>query len=223
MLKWIILALIISVLIGTLAVTIFVQREAPFRSDSLGAKGVKRALILYHPSRDAQFSDDLTLAIARGFEDAGLSVDRQTMTKDTPVKPRNYAIIAIVSNTFFWQPDWPTMRYLNRSDLNGVPTIGIMAGGGATERARQKLIKALVRSGADLRDTRSLWVSKPNDDMRLHENNRAVAGDIARSFAFNAARRVIAQGQVASQAGQPGSAISGVAIENGNTHASPLH
>jgi hypothetical protein len=53
------IALIIFLLLvlGTAAVTLYVEREAAYRLEQLGGAGSLKALVLYHPSRDAHFSD----------------------------------------------------------------------------------------------------------------------------------------------------------------------
>jgi hypothetical protein len=193
MLKWILIGLVVAVLVSVLAVTIYVEREAPYRSEVLARGASGKALILYHPSRDAQFSEELTEAMARGFEDAKMTVERRTMTAETPARPEGFDVIAVVSNTFYAQPDWPTDRYLKRADLKGIPTLGIMAGAGSTERAEATLTKALTRTGADLRGVYSLWISRPNDPARQEEDNRKVAASMARQFAFELGRQAAAQ------------------------------
>lgn len=177
-------------LVSVFVVTLYVQREAPFKQEALSAGGKGKALILYHPSRDAHFADDLTEAIARGFADAGLAVDRWTMTGGTPAKPEGYDVIAVVSNTFFWRPDWPTMRYLGRADFKNQPVIGIMAGAGSTVQSQAKLSEALRKTGADLRSVRSLWIARPNDPARLDDDNRVVAAGIARKLAEQLGRAI---------------------------------
>jgi hypothetical protein len=183
MLKWIILAVVAIALIGAIAVTWYVQREAPFKQDKLVSAGREKALILYHPSRDAHFSDELTEALAQGFADTQFSVERWTMTGETPAQPQGFAVIAVVSNTFYARPDRPTMHYLERADFKSAPVIAIMAGAGSTDRAQGLMTDALKRSGADLRTVRSLWISRPNDEARMTEDNRAVARSIARKMA----------------------------------------
>jgi len=181
--KWIVLALVAVALVGLLAVTLWVQREEPFRKDMLAQGERGRGLILYHPSRDAHFSDDLTLALARGFAGAGFSAERWTMSAAAPARPEGFAVVAVVSNTFYGRPDWPTMRYLARADLKGLPAVAIMAGSGATAGAEARLRQAVTTSGARLQAARSLWIARPNDETRMKADNRAVAGEIAEAMA----------------------------------------
>lgn len=195
-----ILAVLAGVFVtGLAAVTVSVEFASPYRSESLGGAGQKRALVLYHPSRDAHFSEELSLAVAAGFKAAGLSVERATMSNRTPADPQGYAIIAVVSNTYFWTPDLPTLRYLKRATLDSVPAIGVIGGAGSTGRSQRLLAAALRRTGARVLDTRSFWILRPNDESRIHEPNRAVARDEARAFATRSAQSVIATGDASAE------------------------
>jgi hypothetical protein len=193
--KWIALTLIVLLvitLIGIVGVTAWVQAEAPFRKDRLADAGRTKALILYHPSRDAHFSDDVTMALARGFEEAGLAVERWTMTRETPAHPQGFAVIAIVSNTFFWAPDWPTQRYLERADLHGQNVLAILGGGGNTQRAQVAFVGDIGKSGARLLAIRALWTSRPNEADAKPAGNRQLAMQIAHRMARDAGKQALA-------------------------------
>ena len=167
-------------------VTIVVEREADYTLQSLGGDGAPKALILYHPSRDAHFTDDLSLAIAEGLKAAGYSVERATLTGVTPEQQKGYRLLVVVSNTFFWTPDLPTLRYLKRARLDRLPTVGVIAGAGSTTRSQQVLERALLSSGATLIGMRAFWTARPNDEHRLTEPNRQVALHLARQLGIAA-------------------------------------
>lgn len=167
-----------------LVVTLIVELEADYVHEDLGRPGIARALVLYHPSRDARFSDDLSLAVARGFQRAGMAVGRATLTSETPERPEGYTIIAVVSNTYYWTPDLPTLRYLKRARLDETPVIGLMGGAGSTNRSQRVLDEALRRTGARSVETRSFWLWRPNEEARTDEPNRSVAIELAESFGF---------------------------------------
>ncbi len=87
-------------LIGLGGLTAYVEAEGPLRHESPGDAGRARALVLHHPSRDAGFSDDLSMALAQGLKSAGLAVERATLTSATPVRPMGYALVAVTSNAY---------------------------------------------------------------------------------------------------------------------------
>lgn len=190
--KKIAIVIAVIVLAGLAIVTIYVEREAQYRLESLASAGKAKALVLYHPSRDAHFSDDLSLALAEGLKTAGFSVDRATMTSQTPATPKQYALIAVVSNTFWWTPDLPTLRYLERARLEGSAAIGLILGAGSTGRSQRLLDEALRKTGANVIRTRSFWIKHPNDEARMNEENRAVALDMAKQFGSDTGTVVLA-------------------------------
>ena len=148
--------------------------------------------MLYHPSRDAHFSDDLSIALAEGLKAAGFSVDRATLTCATSGALMEFALIAVVSNTFWWTPDLPTLRYLERVRPDGIAAIGLISGAGSTARSQRLLDEALRRTGANVIRTRSLWSKRPNDEGRMNEDNRAVALDMAQQFGRDSGAFVLA-------------------------------
>jgi hypothetical protein len=83
----VVLGILLLLVIATIAITIHVEREAAYRLDALGGAGPLKALVLYHPSRDAHFSDELSLSVAQGLKSLGYSVDRATMAQATPAEP----------------------------------------------------------------------------------------------------------------------------------------
>jgi hypothetical protein len=183
----VILIAIAGTFIGGLAiVTVVVEQEADYTLQSLGGEGEPKALILYHPSRDAHFTDDLSLAVGDGLKAAGYSVDRATLTGATPDHPKGHRLLVVVSNTYFWAPDLPTLRYLKRARLDHLPTLGVIAGAGATARSQEMLEQALSGSGATLVGMRAFWTARPNDQHRTTEPNREVALQLARQLGFAA-------------------------------------
>jgi hypothetical protein len=185
--KRFLIALTALLLCGVGVLLVVVEREADYTLQPLGGDGEIKALILYHPSRDAHFTDDLSLAIAEGLKSARYRVDRSTVTGTTPDHPTGYGLIVVVSNTFFFTPDLPSMRYLKRARLDGIPTIGVIAGAGATTRSQRMLEQALVDSGAKVISMHAFWTAKPNDEKRMTEPNRMVALQLARELGTSAA------------------------------------
>jgi hypothetical protein len=180
-----VLLVIVLVLGGAwAAISIIVQVEGAYVHEELGTgKGARgKALILYHPSRDAHFAEDLTLALAQGLSESGFAVSRATMTAKTPAHPEGYAIVAVVSNTYYSAPDKPTMHYLERARFDGMTAIGLIGGAGSTARAERLLDEALHHTNARVLGTRHFWIMRPNDEKRMAEPNRDVARDLARRF-----------------------------------------
>src|SRR5689334_12700140 len=107
---WILGSLFALSVVAGIAVTVWVEWESTYQIRTMGGDGPARALVLYHPSRDAQFSDEISMAFAEGLKDAGFAVDRATLARRTPAQTPGYTLIAVVSNTFWSTPDLPTLR-----------------------------------------------------------------------------------------------------------------
>jgi tRNA-binding EMAP/Myf-like protein len=192
MIRRIIVVIALILLVGGIGITFYVERESEPKRESISRNGEARAPVLYHPSRDAGFSDEISLATAQGLKDAGFAVDRETTTSSTPAKPQGYTVIAVVANTFWFQPDRPTLRYLARARLDGVKAIGLICGAGSTDRSERLLSEALKKTGANLVETRSYWISRPNDETRIEAQNRDVAIEKARAFGLATGRNILA-------------------------------
>lgn len=190
MARWLMLLLGLAVVAGA-ALTLWVEREAEYQVQELGRGAPRRALVLYHPSRDAHFSDELSIALAEGIVSAGWAVDRVTTTSRTTAGTLRYDLIVVVSNTYWWTPDLPTLRFLRRTRLGGIPAIGVIGGAGSTGRSRRLLREALTVSGARVLEVRDLWILRPNDERRMSEDNRAVARELARRIGENGARQAV--------------------------------
>jgi hypothetical protein len=183
----------VTMILALAVITVVVEREGTYLLQTLSQGSAKgRALVLYHPSRDARFSDDLSRAFAQGLIEAGLAVDLATLTSSTPARPEGYTLIAVVSNTYYWTPDLPTLHYLRRAHLEGRTVVGLIGGAGATGRSRRVFDRALRATGGIVWQTRSFWLWRPNDETRLNEPNRQVALDLAKQLGKEAGTRAVA-------------------------------
>lgn len=169
------------ILVAALVVTILVEREATPQQAEAGGLGPDKALVLYHPSRDAGFADSLASAVTDVLITEGFKVDVALTTRGAP-EPGDYVMVVIISNTYWWAPDWPTQRYLDSRQFRGRAVIGLMAGAGATGRAERILEERLKAAGAMVYDVRSLWTWRPNDEANRDVPNRQVAMTIARDM-----------------------------------------
>lgn len=169
-----------------LALSVAVELEGAYVQQDLGGPGPAKALVLYHPSRDAHFSEDLSLAAAEGLKAAGFRVTRATLTGRTPARPKGYALVVIVSNTYYWTPDLPTLHYLERARLDSITVLGLIGGAGSTGRSQRVLHQALRSTGATVLPTHSFWLWRPNSEQRTQMANRQVALGQARQLSQEA-------------------------------------
>ncbi len=182
------LAFVLALLVS---ITVYVQTESDYTTQVYADDRLKRALVLYHPSRDARFSNELSLAFTSGLLTAGFTVERATISSDTPDTITGYDIVGIVSNTYFFRPDIPTEHYLSRVDFNGVKAVGLMAGAGSTAGAARLLRKWLRRSNADLLDVSEFWILRPNNETPTNKSNWEVAMDKAYTLGVQTAASIL--------------------------------
>ena len=127
---------------------------------------------------------------ARGLVCGGLAVERATLTGATPDALSSYQLVAVVSNTYWWTPDRPTLRYLARARLDGIAALGIIGGAGSTGRSQRLLDEALRKSGARVISTRSFWIFQPNEETDSGEPNRQVAMRLAEKLGRDTAQQL---------------------------------
>jgi hypothetical protein len=191
-LKRIALGVAVLVVGAWTALSIAVELEGQYVQQDLGGPGPTKALVLYHPSREANFSDDLSLAVAEGLKAAGFKVDRATITSRTPGTPQGYALVAVVSNTYYWTPDLPTLHYLERARLDGTTVLGLIGGAGSTGRSQRTLHQALRSTGATVLPTHAFWLWRPNDERQTGTANRQVALEQARQLGHETGEALLA-------------------------------
>lgn len=187
--KRLLLGILIALALGWLVLSVVVELEPAYRMETLFPNGPKgRALVLYHPSRDARFSEALSLAAAGAFAAEGFAVDRATMTGETPAAPSGYRVIAVVTNTYYWHPDLPTMRFLGRARFDSLLVIGLVGGAGSTGPSERALAAALRTTGGTVYAVRPFWLWRPNDESRHGVPNRRVAEERAAALVREAVR-----------------------------------
>jgi len=200
----------VGVAVAAVAALAFaVEREAPYRRQALGGAGPGHALVLYHPSRESHFSDELSMAFAQGLQASGLMVERATLTADTPAPGGDWTLVAVVSNTYFSTPDLPTLHYLARVRLDGVPTVGLIGGWGATARSQRLLDEALRASGARVLGVHAYWLWRPNAAAST-ASERDVAVELARRFGLELGGASRAPGPAQDRPPLPRAASAGI-------------
>lgn len=172
------------------AVTIWVEWPAPARIELLHKGAGAEAVVIYHPSRDAGFADALSLALAAGLADGGLTVRRMTAGTPFPTDLPANALLVVVANTYWFQPDWPTGHLLGKARWPQRPVLGVIAGAGATGAAGATLREALAATGANVLDVTHFWRFRPNDEARPDADNHAVAMARARALGRATARTI---------------------------------
>ena len=126
-------------------------------------QGTKSALILYH-SGLSSFSHDIAYAYAGGLVSNNWRVEITTSSSQAPTNLSKYDLLVILSNTYAFTPDKPTIRQIERlGDLNGSQTVLITLGAGSAQESKQSLESIVSSSNVDIIQTFLLYSMAPNE------------------------------------------------------------
>jgi hypothetical protein len=98
-------------------------------------------------------------------------------------KETDYQLSVFCANTYNWQPDWALCRTIEKQiTIVDKEVIAITVGAGSTDNS-QKVFEKLIKSKkANLLDSKSFWIWKPNDKSRTAESNVQVALEISKEW-----------------------------------------
>jgi hypothetical protein len=179
---WLLLVVGLAVALAYLQFSI--NRETVSGLEVLNPQGTAgTALIVYHPGL-SDFQERLTSAFAKGLVDEGWRVERTTTSPSAPSEISGYDLLVLGVHTYWWSPDGPTRRYLERvGDLSGTPTVALLSALGAAGRS-QRLTEELIRSsGGEVVTVLPLFTMRPNE-----ENDPRPNQEVALELAHRAGR-----------------------------------
>ena len=174
---WIVVAI---GLVLVLAVLQFITtRETVSELEVVSAEGTAgRALIVYNHDL-IDYQQRLTSAFANGLSERDWQVTRTTTSRLAPAELSDYDLLVLGVHTYWWSPDRPTQRYLQRlSDLDGKPTVTLISGLGATGRAERLIREQIEAVNGAVIEVQPFWIMRPNDENDGRSNNE-VALDMA--------------------------------------------
>ena len=126
-------------------------------------EGNKTALVTYHPGLSS-FSHDVSYAFADGLVSTGWRVEIATPSIEAPINLSKYSLLVVASNTYEFNPDMPTTRYLERiGDLGGIETVVITLGAGYGEQSQKVLENLVEDSNGVIIESLLLYSIAPNE------------------------------------------------------------
>lgn len=157
---WILLILIV----GFAALTLYMNREVVSGLEVLNPNGSPTALVVYHPGL-SDLLPSTSKVFAESLASKGWRVELTTTSTQAPANLDRYSLLALGVHTYWFAPDWPTGRYLNRlGDLKGKPVVAIVYGLGATGRSQAMTERMVKDHGGKMLKAISLWVLRPNSE-----------------------------------------------------------
>ena len=146
------------------------------------------ALVLHHPGlSDLQL--ELTSAFAEALLAADWRVERTTTSPAAPTDLTGYDLLVLGVHTYWWTPDGPTRRYLQRvADLGGIRTVALVSALGAAGRAVRVTEARIRAAGGEPEAVLPFFVMRPNDETDSRPNHTVALDQAARAGAAAALR-----------------------------------
>lgn len=142
----------------------------------------KALLVIYQPDPFYPFDEQIGRKFSQPFVLRGWKVEWTSSDYRPLINPSSYYLILIISNTYNWAPDWPTVDWIKEAPLKGKKVIAITLGAGSTEFSKKSLDTKIKESGATLLDSRTFWLLRPNDESQIHKPNVEVAKKLAEEW-----------------------------------------
>lgn len=178
-LKW-----LLAVLFIWIVLTVWVEKEGPYDKWSMGnLDASKKALILYDPDPFYNLDQRICESIGGVLAANDFNVTIATVAALKDVKTTDYRLYVFCANTYNWEPDWALCRAIDKQmAIAGKEVIAITVGAGSTNHSQKVFEKLLKRKKANLLDSKSFWLWKPNDESRTEEPNVKVAEEISEEW-----------------------------------------
>ena len=182
------------------ALTVWAERTGPKRSWQLGSPTAKkRALIVYDPDPFYNLDEQVSRAFGRALADEGAQVTVASVAAADVYADSPIDLYVFCANTYNWRPDWAVSNFIRKQqNLGGKSVVAITLGGGSTETSQKALETLIQNKKANLLDSRSLWLLKPNDESRMQESNVAVTVSMAYAWGEEVAKRYLTNSTVSA-------------------------
>lgn len=165
--------------------TIWAEGVGPKKIFQVGTGGARgTALIVYDPDPFYNLDRQVCEAFGNILADSGWKIKIASVAAAKQFNDSSVNLYVFCANTYNWAPDWAVTRFI-KSDalLAGKKAVAITLGGGSTRRAKRIFENIIKNKNADLIDSKTFWLWKPNDESRMKERNVDVAVDKVRQWA----------------------------------------
>lgn len=177
--------ILIILIAGWTALTFWVEAKGKSQMWQMGeATAGRTALIVYDPDPFYNFDEQVCKAFAGILEEKNSYVTVATVGAAEKIRDQDFDLYVFCANTYNWRPDWALSRFVkNYPALKNRNVVAITLGSGATKASQKNLDKIILKKEANLIDSRSFWLLKPNDESRIDEKNVEVAVDMVKKWA----------------------------------------
>ena len=172
--------------------TAWAESSGPKRSWEVGNQASDQAvLIVYDPDPFYNLDEQVCRSFGQALADRGLFVRIATVAAINGINAQPFDSYVFCANTYNWRPDWAVSHFIREQDeVVGKPVVAITVGSGSTEASQKALEKVILEKKGLLLDSRSFWLSRPNDETRMKESNSHVAVSMAYTWGEKMAERM---------------------------------
>lgn len=183
------------------ALTVWAERTGPKQSWQLGnATAKERALIVYDPDPIYDLDEQVSRSFGQALADQGMQVTVATVAAASGFNEQPVDLYVFCANTYNWRPDWAVSTFIKKQVwLAGRAVVAITLGSGSTEDSQQALETLIRDKKANLLDSRSLWLLKPNEESRTEESNVAITVSMAYAWGKEIAKQHFTHSAVSAQ------------------------
>lgn len=164
-----------------IVVTFWAESTGAKKSWELGSKAsTKKVLIVFDPDPFYNLDEQVSRSFGKALADNGLNVRVATVKAAKELANQPFDLYVFCANTYNWHPDWAVTDFIKEQvALEGKSVVAITLGSGSTETSQKALEDLIINMKANLIDSHSLWLFKPNDESRMKESNIKVSVSMA--------------------------------------------
>ena len=188
----IILKVILVFLLLWIIIALMVETEGPYRKTEIGRQtSTNKVLIVYDPDPFYNLDQQLCESLGNVLANNNFNVTIASVAAVNQLNTDVYSFFIICANTYNWDPDWAIVRFITKdTNLKYRKVVAITIGAFNTSHSQKTLEKLIKHRKAQLIDSKSFWLHKPNDETRLTESNVKVAIEKIEKWALEIAVQI---------------------------------
>lgn len=186
------IATIVLIVLGWIALTIYVERTGSARQWAFGTNQGKTALVIFDPDPFYNLDEQVCLAFGEALANDSMHVTVSTVAATSDLPSKQYDVVIFCANTYNWRPDWSITNFIEEhaTITKNSLVVAITLGAGSTESSQKYFENRIIDAGGKLLNSYALWLLRPNDETKLEERNVEVALAMAREWAADVSTRI---------------------------------
>lgn len=178
------LIILAALAFGWLLLTFWVEAKGPAVVVNLGLSNAEhKALIVYDPDPFYNLDEQVCLSFGKALTEAGWFASIATVRSAEFMPPAEYDLYVFCANTYNFFPDWAITGFIKDGAWQNKNVAAITLGAGSTSYAKENFERLIKTQKANLLNSRTFWLWRPNNESRMNESNIEVARDMASKWA----------------------------------------